>query len=86
MAGERYRNLSSEAIIFSTWEPLAKTVKSGRRRPAPGSKGRVEIWFRRNPSKYHYRLSTPFPLREWLAWMKAGSVGGRWNDRYLGRV
>ena len=86
MAGSRHRNLSSRAIVFSAWEPIAATVRSGRRRAMPGSKGRVFIAFRRDPARYSYWLNRPFPLSDWLNWMKASSVGRRWNARYLGRV
>ena len=84
---ERYRNPSSRAISFSSWTPVAATVRSGKRRPAPGSLGEVVIKFRRNPSKYTYVLTKRFTLAEWLRWMKSGTSQGKvWNRRYLGRV
>lgn len=86
MTGDRYRNLRSKAIVFSSWEPIAATVRSGKRKPVEGSKGIVTISFRRNPGKYTYRLTRPFTMKEWLAWMSANSVGRWWNFKYLGRV
>lgn len=86
MAGERFRNPPSTAISFSSWEPVAATVLSGKRRAVPGSKGKVVIKFRRNPGKYTYPLTRLFTLEEWLSWMKTRSVGRRWNFQYIGRV
>lgn len=89
MPGERFRNPNSRAISFTSWEPVAAGIKSGKKRASQNSRGVVTISFRRNPGKYTYVLNKKFTLREWLLWFKAGSgrsPGKRWNSLYLGRV
>lgn len=85
MANERYRNLGSRCIVYSSWTPVSKKILAGQARPTPKSRGQVEIRFRRNPAKYTYQLNTLFTLEKWQSWMRGG-VGSKWNRLYLGRV
>ena len=64
---------------------MAKTVRSGKRKPAPGSKGIVDVAFTRNPAKYYYVLSTPLAYAFWRKFINASSKGRFWNNFMLGR-
>ncbi len=85
MAGKYTRKPRSTCIAYTSWTATAKTVQSGKRKPAPGSKGVVEVVFRRNFPKYGYTLSTPLAYAFWKKFINSGSKGKFWNYQMKGK-
>ena len=85
MAGKYVRRPRSKCIAYTSFTATAKTVQSGKRKIAPGSKGVVDVAFARNPAKYYYILSTPLAYDFWRKFINAGSKGRFWNYYMKGR-
>lgn len=83
MAGNYYRNPKSTCIAHTSFTAVAKTVQSGRRKIAGGSRGIVTVTFRRD--RRTYTLSTPLAYNFWRAFVNAGSKGRFWNYQMRGR-
>ncbi len=83
--GTYYRQPRSRCIAYTSWSAIAKTVQTGKRKVAPGSKGIVDVAFARNPARYYYILSTPLRYDFWQRFINSSSKGRFWNNYMLGR-
>lgn len=83
--GHFYRQPRSTCIAYTSFSAIAKSVESGKRKVAPGSKGIVDVAFARNPGKYYYILATPLRYDFWRKFINSNSKGRFWNYRMKGR-